>query len=371
MMRLRLRFGRRSVHVALPLFAVVLIWSYWTLAPSSSRLYDPRTSAIHKPLPQPLGGPITSSIIVPAYKERANLRPLTERIFQAVRDKASVELVIVDDNSGDGTETEIADLRNEGYNVELLVRTGEKGLSSAVLRGFEIARGSSLIVMDADLQHPPETIQPLLDSLSDETPIALATRYGKGVSMSKGWPLYRRVISWGARTLARPLTSASDPMTGFFAIRRDHFLKSRPINSSGFKIALELMLKTPPSRIAESPYSFGLRQTGTSKLSSKVMVRYVGQLLTLYAWKIGILFHVLVALGVGLGVLGLEKAVGIVRRRKGTGPMLVGHMSRERKPMFIPGGGGGGGGGGLRGNSRQLGSTRNLPPADRHGKRMM
>ncbi|KDE07644.1 hypothetical protein MVLG_02107 [Microbotryum lychnidis-dioicae p1A1 Lamole] len=344
MMRLRLRFGRRSVHVALPLFAVVLIWSYWTLAPSSSRLYDPRTSAIHKPLPQPLGGPITSSIIVPAYKERANLRPLTERIFQAVRDKASVELVIVDDNSGDGTETEISDLRNEGYNVELLVRTGEKGLSSAVLRGFEIARGSSLIVMDADLQHPPETIQPLLDSLSDEIPIALATR---------------------------PLTSASDPMTGFFAIRRDHFLKSRPINSSGFKIALELMLKTPPSRIAESPYSFGLRQTGTSKLSSKVMVRYVGQLLTLYAWKIGILFHVLVALGVGLGVLGLEQAVGIVRRRKGTGPMLVGHMSRERKPMFIPGGGGGGGGGGLRGNSRQLGSTRNLPPADRHGKRMM
>ncbi|SCV69909.1 BQ2448_1303 [Microbotryum intermedium] len=368
MLRLRLRFGRRTVHVALPIFAVVLVLSYWTLAPSSRGLYDPRTSAVHQPLPQPPEVLITSSIIVPAYRERANLRPLTERIFQAVRDKTSTELVVVDDNSGDGTEAEIAKLRKEGYNVELLIRPEEKGLSSAVLRGFEIARGSSFVVMDADLQHPPETIQPLLDSLSDETPIALATRYGNGVSMSKGWPVYRRVISWGARTLARPLTSASDPMTGFFAISQDHFLKSRPINSSGFKIALELMLKTPRARIAESPYSFGLRQTGTSKLSSKVIVRYVGQLLTLYAWKIGVMFHVLVGLGAASAVLGLEKAVGIVRRRKGTGPMLVGHMSSKRKPIYIPGGGGGSG---LKGNSRQSGATRNLPPADRHGKRMM
>ena len=71
------------------------------------------------------------------------------------------------------------------------------------------------------MQHPAEFVAPLLDALSDATPFAIGTRYGAGVSMSKDWPLYRRIISWGARTLARPLTSASDPMSGFFAIQKD------------------------------------------------------------------------------------------------------------------------------------------------------
>lgn len=184
-----------------------------------------------------------NSIIVPAFRERANIRALAERIFQSVDKPAETELIIVDDDSKDGTEQECIRLKDQGYNLELLVRTGEKGLSSAVLRGFEVARGEQLVVMDADLQvsssslckkhlqltadtlcseqHPPEMLQSMFDGLSVSTPIALGTRYGKGVSMSKGWPLYRRIISWGARSLARPLTSASDPMTGFFAITKN------------------------------------------------------------------------------------------------------------------------------------------------------
>lgn len=93
-----------------------------------------------------------NSIIVPAYHERANVRTLAERVFESVARPAETELVIVDDNSQDGTEEECAKLKSEGHNVELLVRTGEKGLSSAVLRGFEVARGTRLVIMDADLQ---------------------------------------------------------------------------------------------------------------------------------------------------------------------------------------------------------------------------
>ena len=243
----KVKSPKSRLPVPWPVLVFVVTWilSWLSTRTRSSTLYDPRLSSRYSPIPQPtVGPPISSSIIIPAYRERANLRPLAQRVFESVARPEKTELVIVDDASEDGTEQECAQLKDEGYNVELLVRRGEKGLSSAVLRGFEVARGSKLVVMDADLQvcfrllelryircpvltngvpaqHPPEMLQPMLDSLSPSTPIALGTRYGKGVSMSKGWPLYRRIISWGARSLARPLTSASDPMTGFFAIMKE------------------------------------------------------------------------------------------------------------------------------------------------------
>ena len=129
--------------------------------------------------------------------------------------------------------------------------------------------------------------------------------------MSAKWPLYRRIISWGARMLARPLTSASDPMTGFFGIRKDFYLKSQPINPSGFKIALELMLKTPRESnqvLAEVPYSFATRTVGQSKLTGKVMFRYVGQLAKLYRWKLG--WFGMMVLGAFVGVMSV--AIGHV-----------------------------------------------------------
>jgi cellulose synthase/poly-beta-1,6-N-acetylglucosamine synthase-like glycosyltransferase len=102
--------------------------------------------------------PITHSIIVPAYKEKLNLRPLTTRIFTAFNDSESpipaenVEVIIVDDNSRDGSVEEVEVLRDEGYNIRIIVRTNERGLSSAVVRGFKEAKGDSMICMDADLQ---------------------------------------------------------------------------------------------------------------------------------------------------------------------------------------------------------------------------
>lgn len=143
---------------------------------------------------------------------------------------------MIDDNSQDNTSSEIEKLREQGYNVHLHVRKTERGLSSAVLHGFTLAQGKKLLVMDADLQHPPESVPAFLEALDDppaplghedvipeekKPKFALGTRYAKGYEMDKDWPFYRRVISWGARILSRPLTNAQDPMGGFFALRKD------------------------------------------------------------------------------------------------------------------------------------------------------
>ncbi|KAJ7255716.1 nucleotide-diphospho-sugar transferase [Mycena rebaudengoi] len=206
---------------------------------------------------------LRTTAAIPTYHERANLEPLILATFAALPPELAehTEILFVDDDSRDGTAEEVALLRTSHPTVQLLTRTGERGLSSAVLRGFERARGERLVVMDADLQHPPTAIPALLTALDfGDTPMALGTRYGRGVSMDASWPLYRRVISWGARILARLLTTAGDPMTGFFA---------------GFKIALELLLAIPgAARPPEVPYAFGVRTVGASKLGAKVIFKY-------------------------------------------------------------------------------------------------
>ncbi|CCH63013.1 hypothetical protein TBLA_0J00120 [Henningerozyma blattae CBS 6284] len=236
---------------------------------------------------------IVNSVIVPAYHEKLNIKPLTTRLFAALGNEGSntTELIFVDDNSRDGSVEEVELLQKQGYNVRIIVRTDERGLSSAVMKGFYEAKGEYLICMDADLQHPPESVPAMFKSLRTH-PFALGTRYAPGVGIDKDWPLYRRVISNGARMMARPLTTASDPMSGFFGLQKKYLLKAQPgdINSAGFKIALELLAKLPLPKnesIGEIPFSFGVRTEGESKLSGKVAVQYLLQLKELYVFKFG------------------------------------------------------------------------------------
>ncbi|KAJ7660313.1 hypothetical protein DFH06DRAFT_1472367 [Mycena polygramma] len=164
--------------------------------------------------------------------------------------------------------------------------------------------------------------------------MALGTRYGPGVSMDARWPLYRRLISWGARMLARPLTSASDPMTGFFALRREAFGRAQALSPRGFKIALELLLAVPStSHPPEVPYAFGVRTAGASKLGAATIVKYVLQLLWLYRRWLGWVWHVLL----GAGVVGVVEDVGrlpyAMRRRIGLGGM-GGGKSKGGRPLL-------------------------------------
>ncbi|KAK9459620.1 uncharacterized protein V1516DRAFT_680386 [Lipomyces oligophaga] len=246
---------------------------------------------------------IRNSIIVPAYHEQANVRPVTERVFAALGQEAAfTELIFVDDNSKDGTVEAVQQLKQEGFNVDVIVRTTDRGLSSAVMRGFLDARGKYLVCMDADLQHPPERLPAFLHKLQNHGFVA-GTRYGPGVEMDKHWPLHRRVISFGARMLAFPLTSVSDPMTGFFGIQKDLVMKTKNVNSQGFKIALDLLVKSDiePSQVSEVPYSFGIRTVGESKLTGKVMLYYLKQLEELYIYKFGLV--PLAATIISIGIL--------------------------------------------------------------------
>ncbi|RHY23412.1 hypothetical protein DYB32_009210 [Aphanomyces invadans] len=233
---------------------------------------------------------ITASIVVPTYKECANLKELVTRVFAALGSRASsTEIIVVDDNSNDGSADVIKALAATGLNVRIIVRTTDRGLSSAVLRGFEEAKGDLLLCMDADLQHPPESVPHLLDAIDpakgSDAEFVIGTRYGGDrFSVDKDWPLYRQVISSGARMLARPLSGLSDPMTGFFGVPAKVLQRARKseVNSVGFKIALELFVKCRVKKHAEVPINFGVRVHGESKLSGKVIVLYLQHLFDLY-----------------------------------------------------------------------------------------
>lgn len=255
---------------------------------------------------------IRASVIVPTYKEGGNVEELTHRLFKALPskgdiNKSNVELIFVDDNSRDGSEEKVNALGKQ-YNVRIIVRTTERGLSSAVIRGFNEGQGDLLLCMDADLQHPPEQVPDLLTKLAEkDTEFVLGTRYAKGQGgVDKDWPFYRRVISEAARMLSRPLTPLSDPMSGFFGIRQDIYQRGQNINPIGFKIALELYVKCGCSKLQEVPFLFGVRTAGESKLSGKVIVKYIQQLAQLYFYRfpiISILFILFIVAAVVATVL--------------------------------------------------------------------
>ncbi|MCA1901750.1 MAG: glycosyltransferase family 2 protein [Candidatus Hydrogenedens sp.] len=228
--------------------------------------------------------PLEVSVIVPTYKERENLPELVERIRQ-VKEKnlPSLELIIIDDDSQDGSEEYIHSLAYAWCRI--IVRKGEKGLSSAVLRGFKEANGKFLVVMDADLSHPPEKIPEMLEQLQQGADMVLGSRYVPGAKTDEEWGLFRWINSQVATLLARPLTTVKDPMSGFFALPRNIYEQSAPLNPTGYKIALELLVKCPVKKAVEIPIYFSQRAKGKSKLSLKEQIKYLIHLRRLYFFK--------------------------------------------------------------------------------------
>jgi dolichol-phosphate mannosyltransferase len=176
-----------------------------------------------------------------------------------------LELIIVDDNSRDGTVEIVGSLAGR-YDVRCIVRETERGLSSAVLRGFVEARHERMAVLDADLQHPPEIIPDLLDKLANrDCDFVIATRYSQGGMIASDWPLRRRLASKLATWTVRPLAPLSDPMSGCFAITKSTLGQARKLSPIGYKIALELYVKCGCKRPCEVPIQFGTRHAGESK----------------------------------------------------------------------------------------------------------
>jgi dolichol-phosphate mannosyltransferase len=228
------------------------------------------------------------SVIVPTYREAENLPVLVKALGESLaRLPGGYEVIVVDDNSRDGTEEACAELA-QSYPLRLLVRRTERGLASAVVHGIEAARGRFLVVMDADLSHPPEAVPALVAPLrADEADFVIGSRYVAGGSTEEGWGVYRWLNSKVATLLAWPLARARDPMAGFFALPRDLFESAARLDPIGYKIGLELLVKCRCRRVVEVPIHFRNRLHGQSKLSLREQVNYLRHLLRLYRFRLG------------------------------------------------------------------------------------
>jgi dolichol-phosphate mannosyltransferase len=193
------------------------------------------------------------------------------------------ELIIVDDSSADDTIAVCARLA-ERFPLRLIVREKPKdGLSGAVLRGMSDGHGQTFVVMDADLQHPPQRIGALLDALDGGADFVIGSRYVPGGSTAQRWGWFRRLNSSAATLLARPFAGTThDPMSGFFALRRSTYDSADRLTPLGYKIALELMCKTRVKNVQEIPIHFGPRGHGRSKLTLTQQFRYLEHLSRLY-----------------------------------------------------------------------------------------
>jgi dolichol-phosphate mannosyltransferase len=257
----------------------------------------------------------TISLIIPTYNEKDNITPLVERISKALNGY-SYEIVIVDDNSKDGT-IDIANNLSARYPVRLLVRKNEKGLSTAVIHGIKNTKNPVIVVMDADLQHPPEKLPELIKAIDDGADMAFASRLVPGGGCA-GWTATRKLVSAGAIKICHTLLPSSrrvkDITSGFFIFKRDRVDVAK-LNPIGYKIGLEILLMGNMQKVTEVPFVFDDRTAGKSKLKAKTQIDYLKHIFSLM-WRTGeykrfIKFIAvgLIGTGVNVGILAIvEKA---------------------------------------------------------------
>jgi dolichol-phosphate mannosyltransferase len=223
------------------------------------------------------------SIILPTYNEIDNIKIIIPKIAEVLdRENIKGEIIVVDDDSPDGTASVAEDL-GEKYPVKVFVRKTDRGLSKSVIKGFELAEGGICLVMDADLSHPvekiPEMVKPIILNECDAT---VGSRNIPGGGCEE-WPMLRRFVSKVAGYMAKGLTSLSDPTSGFMAIRKS-ILDNIDIDPLGWKIVLEVAVKAQP-RIKEIPILFSERKRGKSKLGINAQIDYLHHLWRLYCFK--------------------------------------------------------------------------------------
>jgi len=225
------------------------------------------------------------SIVIPTYNEKENIQELIKKIQKEFKEnKINGEIIIVDDNSPDGTGKILEELKKKQKNIKIIHRKEKLGLSSAVLEGWKIAKGEILGVMDADLSHPAEKIKELFYAIKkEEADFTIGSRYIKGGKI-KGWNFKRKLMSKTATLLAKPFTKIKDPMSGFFMIKKD-CITNKKINPKGFKILLELIIKADYKKIKEIPITFADRTKGKSKAGSKEIIYYLKNLVGYWKYR--------------------------------------------------------------------------------------
>jgi len=226
------------------------------------------------------------SLVVPTYNESKNISALI-KIVSGLLDKVlpnDYELIIVDDDSPDHTWELAMKLMTDYPRLKVIRRQGEKGLSTAVIRGWQAARGDFLGVMDGDLQHPPGVLEDLLKAMDNGVDLAVASRHVEGGGVSD-WSAIRRLISRGAQLiglalLPEVLSRVSDPMSGYFTVRREA-IEEQVLGPLGYKILIEVLARGKVERIAEVGYVFQERKQGSSKITWQTYVEYLLHLVKL------------------------------------------------------------------------------------------
>jgi len=238
------------------------------------RAVDRQTSASEAPL--------DLSVVIPTLNEAGNVEALLGKLSVALAE-IQWEAIFVDDGSTDGTPELLTRLAQSDRRIRMVRRIGRRGLSSAVVEGALASTTPYIAVIDADLQHDERILPDLYRALAvDGQELAIGSRYSNGGSTGD-WEAGRRKISRFATALAAPImkTRLSDPMSGYFAVRRDVLLEAAPrLSNVGYKILLDLVASAPrPLKVAEIGYTFGTRQSGQSKLDEMVALEYVELLL--------------------------------------------------------------------------------------------
>ncbi|MFM6201400.1 MAG: glycosyltransferase [Dolichospermum sp.] len=226
------------------------------------------------------------SVVIPTYKERDNIENVVN-ILSGLLDQTipgNYELIVVDDDSPDRTWEVASNLIPDYPQLRVMRRQEERGLSSAVIRGWQAARGSILGVIDGDLQHPPEVLTQLWQKIEQGADLAVASRHVEGGGVSS-WSVIRRFLSRGAQVLGLVILPevvgrVSDPMSGYFMVRRNA-IANTTLNPIGYKILLEVIGRGQIGAIGEAGYIFRERTEGESKVTWKEYIEYIQHLIRL------------------------------------------------------------------------------------------
>jgi dolichol-phosphate mannosyltransferase len=216
-------------------------------------------------------------LVIPTLNEAGNIVVLLGRLHNVLtRAAMDYEILVVDDDSEDGTADLVRQYGQENPRVRVFVRHRQRGLAGAVLYGWQQTDANLLGVMDADLQHPPELLPSLLVCVAEHADIAIASRYANG-NGAKEWNRLRRLISQFGTMAAVPLQRkelrVKDPLSGFFVVRREA-IEGLSLQPEGFKILLEILVKGRIQHAVEIPFHFGVRHAGKSKADIKVALQY-------------------------------------------------------------------------------------------------
>jgi dolichol-phosphate mannosyltransferase len=225
------------------------------------------------------------SIILAVLNERPNLEPLIARLTKAAPSVS--ELVFVDDGSEDGTVEFLQDLATRESRIRVISNVRRQTLTPAQCQGIEFSHGKYVIVMDADLQHPPECVPSMVDRLERGASLVVASRYAQGGSTGRRNPtraVISRVAELVARMLLPPARRVTDPVSGFFGFRKSMFTAPSP-SRRGHKLVLHTLTLSSFRQVEEVPYEFGNRTSGSTKIANGFgfVILYISELLR--AWR--------------------------------------------------------------------------------------